>query len=174
MMPADPESNFVQDQVGTRIILSCVSLLYLVLLCIRPSTDYLNPLDNREDRMNDQKAIEAAISEFIRVYDAGDIDSLLNYYRDDMIKVRNGAPPENKSQLTQRLREVFSKYRSNVEVANDEIEVYGELAFTRGSFKVTLTPRDGGESQTLSRRYLEIWRKENGRWQVVRAMDNSD
>ena len=42
----------------------------------------------------------------------------------------------------------------------------------RGTFRVTLTPKAGGEAQTIDRRYLELWRKENGRRLVVRTMDN--
>jgi len=67
---------------------------------------------------------------------------------------------------------MFEKFNSRVDVSNDEIQVAGDLSFTRGSFSVTLTPKAGGESQTVERRYLEIWQKENGRWLVVRAMDN--
>lgn len=43
--------------------------------------------------MSDQKVIEAAIDEFITAYNAGDIAGALGYYGDDIIKVRNGAPP---------------------------------------------------------------------------------
>jgi len=128
--------------------------------------------DRKEDQVSDQKAIEAAISEFITAYNAGDIDTVLNYYGEDLIKVRNGAAPETKADLARRVREVFEHYRSRVEVVNDEIQVSGEIAFTRGSFRLTLTPRTDGPTQTFDRRYLEIWRREKGRWLVVRAMDN--
>ena len=39
--------------------------------------------------------------------------------------------------------------------------------------KITLTPKADGEPQTIERRYLEIWRKEDGRWRVARTMDNT-
>ena len=124
--------------------------------------------------MSEQKAIEAGISEFITAYDSGDVDSILRYYGDDLIKVRTGAAPETKSDLSRRVKEVFEKYDSQVKVCNEEIEVSGDIAFTRGSFRVSYTPKAGGETQVLERRYLEIWRKEQGRWVVVRAMDNME
>ena len=43
-----------------------------------------------------------------------------------------------------------------------------------GRLAITLVPRDGsGPSQSIERRYLEVWRKDAGRWRVVRTMDNA-
>jgi ketosteroid isomerase-like protein len=116
--------------------------------------------------------IKRAIDEFVNAYNSGDIDAVLACYGDDLVKLRQGAPPETKPEVARRVAEVFKNFHSRVDVKNEEILVAGELAFTRGSFRVTLTPKAGGESQTINRRYLELWRKENGRWLVVRTMDN--
>ncbi|HSB09993.1 MAG TPA: DUF4440 domain-containing protein [Blastocatellia bacterium] len=124
--------------------------------------------------MSDQKAIESAIAEFVKAYNAGDIDGVLAYYADDLIKIRNGAAAETKSDTARRVAAVFEKFRSRVDVVNDEVRTSGDIAYTRGSFRVTLTPKTGGDSQVIERRYLEIWRKENGRWVVARTMDNVD
>ena len=124
--------------------------------------------------MDDKKAIESAIAEFASAYNAGDLARLFACYGDDLIKVRNGAPPQTKAETAKRVAVVFEKFRSRVEVANEEIHVSGDLAFTRGRFRVTLTPKAGGDSQVADRRYLEIWRKERGHWLVVRTMDNVD
>jgi ketosteroid isomerase-like protein len=125
-----------------------------------------------ENQMSDEKAIETAISEFVKAYNAGDLAGVLDYYGDDLIKIRNGGPAETKSDTAKRVAEVFARFHSRVDVVSDEIQVHGDFAFTRGSFRVTLTPKAGGESQAVDRRYLEIWRKEKGRWLVVRTMDN--
>jgi len=123
--------------------------------------------------LNEEKAIEASISEFIRVYNGANLEGVLAYYSDDLIKVRQGGPAETKAETAKRVAGVFERFRSRVDVINDEIRVSGEMAYTRGSFRVTLTPKDGGESQVVERRYLEIWRKENGTWRVARTMDNT-
>ena len=122
--------------------------------------------------MTVKEEIKRSIDEFVNAYNSGDIDAVLACYGDDLIKLRQGAPPETKPEVARRVAEVFTKFHSRVDVSNDEILVSGELAFTRGSFRVTLTPKAGGETQTIDRRYLELWRKENGRWLVVRTMDN--
>ena len=122
--------------------------------------------------MNDQKAIESAISEFVEAYNAGDITRVLAYYADDLIKLRNGAPLETKADIARRVGAVFEEFHSRVDVSNDEIQIAGDFAFTRGTFSVRLTPKAGGESQTTERRYLEVWQKRGERWLAIRAMDN--
>jgi len=122
--------------------------------------------------LSDREAILAAVRAFVDAYNAGDLEALLAYYDDDLVKVRQGAAPETKEETALRVRDVFDRFDTSVEVSNTEVEVRGDMAFTRGSFRVTLTPREGGEGQQISRRYLEIWRKRGGRWRVARTMDN--
>jgi ketosteroid isomerase-like protein len=122
--------------------------------------------------MTVEDEIKRAIDEFVRAYNSGDIHAVLACYGDDLIKLRQGAPPETKPEVAQRVAEVFNKFHSRVEVTIDEIVAAGEFAFTRGSFRVTLTAKAGGEPQTIDRRYLELWRREHGRWLVIRTMDN--
>ena len=119
-----------------------------------------------------EEEIRRAIDEFVDAYNSGDIHALLACYGDDLVKLRQGAPAETKPEVARRVAEVLNKFHSRVDVNNDEILVAGELAFTRGSFHVTLTPKAGGDPQTIDRRYLELWRKEEGRWLVIRTMDN--
>jgi ketosteroid isomerase-like protein len=122
--------------------------------------------------MEDQSSIKAAIEQFIAAYNNGNLNGVLACYSDDLIKTRNGAPAENKSETARRLADVFANFHSRVEVENEELIVSGNYAFTRGSFRVTLKPKNGGDSAIIERRYLELWQKEDGRWLVMRTMDN--
>ncbi len=123
--------------------------------------------------MSERDEIEAAIAGFIAAYNSADLNGVLDSYDDSLIKLRQGATPETKSEVARRLARVFESFRTHVEVLNQEIEVGGDLAFARGRFRVTLTPRAGGERRELQRRYLEIWRRRGGRWRVARTMDNT-
>jgi ketosteroid isomerase-like protein len=135
--------------------------------------------------MSDRDDIEAAIDHFIAAYNSGDLSGVLDTYDNGLIKLRQGATPETKAEIARRLAQVFEKFRTHVEVMNQEIEVGGDLAYARGRFRVTLTPhgRGGGsgagnggdrsDRQVFQRRFLEIWRRRGGRWRVVRTMDNS-
>lgn len=116
--------------------------------------------------------IENSIEAFIAAYNSGDLNTVLSYYGDDLIKLRAGSASESKGELASRLAKVFADYQTNVEVSNDETLASGDIAFTRGTFRVTLAPKKDGDPVVLNRRYFELWRKSNGRWLVVRTMDN--
>jgi adenylate kinase family enzyme/ketosteroid isomerase-like protein len=133
----------------------------------------VKPLPKEADLVTDEATIKSAISGFINAYNNGDIEGVLACYADDLIKVRNGAPPETKLETGKRVAAVFEKFHSRVDVVIDEIQVSGNLAYTRGSFRVTLSPKAGGDPQVVERRYLEIWHKDRGRWLVARTMDNA-
>lgn len=120
----------------------------------------------------DRQAILQAIESFAASYNSGDLTSLLSYYDDDLVKLRQGALEESKAETRHRVNEVFARFHTRVDVENVEIEVSGDLAFTRGVFTVTLSPRNGGETHHVVRRYLEVWRKRAGQWRVARTMDN--
>jgi ketosteroid isomerase-like protein len=121
----------------------------------------------------DPGQIAMAIADFTAAYNRGDLTSILAYYTEDLIKLRQGAPPETKKEIADRLRSLFASYTGTLTVQTDEIIVEHSVAFTRGSLRVVLTPRAAGTIQTIDRRYVELWRKEGGRWRVARAMDNT-
>jgi ketosteroid isomerase-like protein len=121
----------------------------------------------------DCDAIAKQIEEFIRAYEAGDLAGVMDYYSPDMIKLRQNAPPESRAQTQERVAGVFRDFSGRLSVVNDEIVASGDLAYTRGTLKLTLTPRAGGPPLVVERRFLEIWRRSSGRWLVARAMDNA-
>ncbi|HTO76584.1 MAG TPA: nuclear transport factor 2 family protein [Thermoanaerobaculia bacterium] len=123
--------------------------------------------------MTDEEEIAAAVERFLRAYNAGDVETIAGYYADDLVKDRQGAPPEKKAETVARVRGVFRDFSGSLSVSNDEIVVSGDLAYARGTLRITLTPRAGGTPQRVERRFLEIWRKREGRWLVTRTMDNT-
>jgi ketosteroid isomerase-like protein len=124
--------------------------------------------------MTDKEQIEAAIGRFIAAYNASDIAALMGCYDDTLIKLRQGAPPESRLEAEQRISQVMARYEGHLEVRNDEILVSGDLAVVRGELRIELLSRTAGDKQFLQRRFLEIWRKTDGEWRVIRTMDNSD
>jgi ketosteroid isomerase-like protein len=116
--------------------------------------------------------IMRAVEQFRQAFATGNIEGIEEYYSDDLLKFRAGVPPEGKIVVVTRLKETFRNYTGNVEVRNDEIIVEGGLAFARGTYVVTLTPKAGGDAQVVRRRFLEVWRREGRVWRAFRAMDN--
>jgi ketosteroid isomerase-like protein len=125
-----------------------------------------------EYRMTADEEIRHAIDRFAVAYRSGDLDALLAYYSEDLIKDRAGALSEHKAQTAERIREIFATHSTDIAVTVDEIVSSGDLAFVRGSFAINLTSRSGGRTREVVRRYLEIWRHEPAGWRVFRTMDN--
>ena len=120
---------------------------------------------------NDQASIAAAIDRFIAAYNRSDLEGLLALYSEDLVKIRFRCEPETKRQTADRLRSFFETNSGSLTVRNEEIIVHGNVAFTRGTFEVRVTPKSGGEAARIVRRYVELWRKETGVWRVMRTMD---
>ncbi len=124
--------------------------------------------------MSDREEIETAVAQFRAAYEAGDLRALSDCYSASLLKLRQGGEPETKDEAIRRIGQVLAESTGALEVWNDELEVSGALAFIRGRFVVTLTPREGGTALVVQRRFLEIWKKEDGTWRVYRTMDNTD
>jgi ketosteroid isomerase-like protein len=118
------------------------------------------------------EAIEGQIRSFVDAYNAGDIEGVMRCYSGDLLKIRHAAQPENRRETEQRIFGVMRAFCERLSVENQEISVEGGMAYARGSLRIVLEPRAGGLAQEIQRRFLEIWRKENGRWLVTRAIDN--
>ena len=123
--------------------------------------------------MTDHDAILAQVKRFIDSYNGADVDGIMRCYSRDLVKTREGAAPEGYADTESRLRGFMKRFAGHLTVTNDEIVVAGDIAYIRGSLKITITPRGGGAAQLLERRFLEIWRKEGDQWLVARTMDNT-
>jgi ketosteroid isomerase-like protein len=109
----------------------------------------------------------------VTAYNAGDLAHVVGYYADELIKDRQGAASEKKTQTVERIAQVLRDDEGRLSVSNDEIVTSGDFAYTRGTLEITLQPRTGGPVQLVRRRFLEIWRKQDGQWLVARTMDNT-
>jgi ketosteroid isomerase-like protein len=121
---------------------------------------------------NARMDIMRAVEQFRQAFATGNIEGVKEYYSDDLLKFRAGVPPEGKIVVVTRLKETFRNYNGHVDVTNDEIIVEGGLAFARGTYVVTLTPKAGRDAEIVRRRFLEVWKREGHAWRAFRAMDN--
>ena len=52
-----------------------------------------------------------------------------------------------------------------------EAEVSGDLAFVRGTYMITVTPKAGGQPTQYSGKYLHIFKRQpDGAWKIYRAI----
>ena len=121
-----------------------------------------------------ETSIRSSIAAFADAYNRGDADALMSCYAPDLVKLRYGAEEELFPVTASRVRGVLADYSGHLDVTVDEIIDMGRYAFVRGAFSIRLVPRRSGDGETreFSRRYFELWRRDEGRWLVIRTMDN--
>jgi len=129
--------------------------------------------------MNDEEAICIAKTELREAYNTGDVERLLSVYADSFVDMSEGEPSfygsEAKTALRWRATNLFREYTARMEVIIFDLVVLGDTAYDRGTHKLTLIPKSGGEPVVKCSRYCEIWQKNQaGKWQIRVFIDNED
>jgi uncharacterized protein (TIGR02246 family) len=114
----------------------------------------------------DERAIRDVISTWLSASAAGDNEKVLTLMSDDVIFLVAGRSFG---------KEEFSAGQSalathRIEASSDvrEVVVSGDLAYARTELTVTMTPLAGGEALRRRGPTLSIFRRERGRWVLVR------
>ena len=130
---------------------------------------------DQEAASSDIEAIKASFAELVAVAEAGDADSYLRYITDDAIYLGPGAAPVvGKAAIHEFVAGFFAEWVFSFPTWTiDEIVVSGDLAIYRYSAVATFTKKDGSDSFSEDRKYMDVFRKvEDGRWLLSRHMYN--
>jgi len=114
--------------------------------------------------------------EFNAAWGNSDIDGLLALWTDDGISMPPGSSPYiGKERIRTRLQFLNNATVENVSANIEEIEVSGNWAFVRQTFKGTWIPKDGSESKNESSKEIMILNKQtDGSWKIARYMWNNN
>ncbi len=123
----------------------------------------------------DYVALGNLVETWMGAFGSSDIETLMSYYDDDTRMMPEGS---SYFRSPDEIRTFFNENFGAVEleIVNDlaEIEVNGTWAYLIGLFAAKVTPKNGGASEVISRRYLILLRKDSdGAWRVLRDIDNS-
>jgi uncharacterized protein (TIGR02246 family) len=129
----------------------------------------------------DVDAVTDAINAVWREYEAsqlaGDPDRWIALWADDGVQMPPGSPPVvGKEAIDARDRDdlAVNEY-SEFTINNEEVEVSGDLAFARGTFKVTVTTKSGGDPMHFAGKYTTIFRQQpDGTWKIYRDTFNAN
>jgi uncharacterized protein (TIGR02246 family) len=126
--------------------------------------------------MTHEQAIRSVVESEMAAANAGDLEGWLAHFADDVSFL-----PANESILLgkEAVRAwgefLFSQFDLHEDVSVEEVVVSGDLAYTRTTFAMTMTPKAGGESFTDVGKMLSIFgRQQDGSWKWSRACWNSD
>jgi ketosteroid isomerase-like protein len=126
------------------------------------------------DPAADRQAIAAATAQFGAAESAGSVDQFRGFFTDDLVMMGPNEPLVIGGDSVAALMRVFhGKYGVQVKYDSQEIVVFGDWAFDRGTERYTLTPKAGGAPITKSGNYLYLYqRQKDGSWKQSRVMWN--
>ncbi len=117
---------------------------------------------------DDERAIRELIDTWMSASARGDTQTVLGLMTDDVIFMVPGREPFGKEafETTSDAQQAFDlDGRSDIR----ELQLQGDWAYIRTRLRVTMTPRQGGETMARSGYTLSILRKgDDGRWRLAR------
>jgi uncharacterized protein (TIGR02246 family) len=125
----------------------------------------------------DEKAVITAISASrAQAFNAGDAAGIAVHFTEDAILMAPGKPATTGRAAVQAYYQaIFDEYNTRLESHYDEVYVSDSLAYGRGSAKVTLLPKKGGEALVSTAKYLNILQKQaDGSWKTTHDIWNSN
>jgi len=78
-----------------------------------------------------------------------------------------------KEQIRAKMKSLFDQLIAKIAITNKEARIAGDLAFSRGIFTLSMTPKTGGETVKVTGKYLTILeRQADGSWKIARDCFN--
>jgi ketosteroid isomerase-like protein len=108
--------------------------------------------------------IQALDREWAQACVQADIAKLEQILSDDLTYTHSSGQTQTKGEFIATVREGKTRYRS-IEFQQSSVRIYGNSAVSNNEVRVNLTI--DGKDVSVHPRFLHIWVKHNGRWQLV-------
>jgi uncharacterized protein (TIGR02246 family) len=125
----------------------------------------------------DRAAIQKVDSTFERVANDGVLDSVTALYAEDASLLPPNEPVvTGREAIRQHWGRVMDSYSLRFDVVSDELEGRGDLAYLRGHFTLTASPKAKGAAAMSDRgKFVKVFRRHaDGSWRFVIDIYNSD
>src|SRR5215468_10130473 len=124
----------------------------------------------------DKAAIDTTRNAYASAWQAGNAEGVARLYVDDALVLYPNQPPvAGKTAILSYFNTFFGEFvQEEFELTSAEIEIAGDWAFDRGTYRWKGTPKAGGPAVEDQGKFLVILkRQQDGSWKVARDMDNS-
>jgi uncharacterized protein (TIGR02246 family) len=113
----------------------------------------------------------ANFSTFVNRSDAA---SIANIYAEDAVFMAPNAPAtRGRSAIRQVWSGLFGSGRADLTLTTDSVTQSGDLAVEVGHYQFGMTPA-GGATMRDTGKYVVVWKRINGQWQIADDIYNSD
>lgn len=127
-------------------------------------------------RKEDIQAIKKLAADWRSGWLAGDVEALLSLYGDDAVLMPQGHPAIRGKDAIRPLYEAALK---EVTIKSEgtlmDIETSGDWGYFWSTYKLTATPKSGGETiESEGKSLFIVKRQPDGAWKITRLIDNSN
>ena len=125
----------------------------------------------------DEAAIRAVDSAWGRAASAGDADALTALYTSDATLLPPNEPAAKGEAVRKFNANMAKAFSGPFELTTEAVEGRGDLAYSVGTYRATLTPRKTGAKAlpTEEGKFLEVLKKQaDGSWKIVYDMWSSN
>ena len=121
-------------------------------------------------KVSDVAQIYELWNEYAAAAHAGDLERWMSLWIDDGIQMAPDAPRRvGKEQIRAGMQPGFDLFiMSNMVINTEEVQILGDQAYSHGTYTFEMTPKEGGETTSLSGRFLDILEKQaDGSWKMA-------
>ena len=130
------------------------------------------PTSHLEAQTMDETRIRERRIQFEEAWNRGDAESLVRVFADPYVDVNSPVPVVGRAQMAAGLAAFFGGFASTLRITSHQLIIVGDIAVQRGEFVQTITPKQGGATTTVTRRYVEVYRRQaDGAWLVAWGID---
>jgi uncharacterized protein (TIGR02246 family) len=129
-----------------------------------------------QQRVSAASAAEAIWKEYSESLNSGDLERWLDLWTEDGIQMPPDEPPVvGIDSIEARNGAMLDKFTVDIGITNQELETAGDWAYSRGTYKARLMPKNGGRPISIDGKYMTILaRQPDGTWRIHRDIFNSN
>lgn len=120
----------------------------------------------------DEETMRKGTEAWVAAYSAGNVDAILDLYAEDAVVMPPGAPPMTDREALRAFltADIAVSAGTVFELGASSAGVSGNIGWHAGVFAV----KDTSGNTVGSGKYVEVWRKQDGKWLILRDMWNTD
>ena len=130
----------------------------------------------RDDPATTTAAVNNLLNQYAASLNSGDLDRWVGLWTEDGVQMPPGEPAVvGKDRIRARNGAGLARFKFDMGITNEEVQVAGDWAYIRGTYKATLTPKQGGAPVLVDGKYMSILaRQQDGSWKFHRDAFNSN
>lgn len=150
-------------------IICAVILLSLFLVASGQS----NTAANGRNAPTDDDGVGNVLAGIVAADNVGDLDGVVSFYAEDAILLPpNDVPVTGKAAIRSRYEEGFRSFRFDIAFSSDEIQLFGEWAFIRGTIRGKTIPKGASSSRILNDKFIMVLHHQENGWKIARLIWN--